>query len=491
MNIHTAPFEKEKIHHEESVSMAEVVSAMTFALDLTEAARPGHALRSCLLGMRLAEALGVPHNARASLYYALQLKDVGCSNNAARMTRIVGGDERAAKSIAKMADWTRPHRPEMRTIKLLWANVLPKKNLARRALRMARIGLTQHRNNKQMIDLRCERGASILSRLEMGHAAAEAVLRLDEHWDGKGYPDGLRGDDIPLAARICAVAQNLDVFAEDGEEAAMKVLRKRSGRWFDPDVVWMAELLYTQGTLWTDARPNDDVERTRAAVLAIEPNKGQRVGPDWVNKLCEAFADVVDVKSHFTTRHSALVAELAVEIGREMRVGPDRLLLLRRAGLMHDLGKLSVPNVILEKEGKLEKEEWAVIKRHPGQSRVILERVEMFTEMAKIAGEHHEKLDGTGYPLGIRGDDLSLETRILVVADCYTALAEKRPYRRALSAKEALAALRPEIPDKMDEDCFRALERVVLQKTTMARWSGAHGLAQPPPARQNAVEFIT
>jgi putative nucleotidyltransferase with HDIG domain len=446
------------------VSLSEVISAMTFALDLTEGADPGHALRSCLLGIRLAEALSVPKEAQASLYYALLLKDVGCSNNAARMTQIVGGDDRAAKAIAKLADWTRPHRAEMRVVKGLWIHVLPGKSFVRRVVHFARIGLTQHKNNRQMIELRCERGAEIVRMLELGADAAETVRRLDEHWNGKGYPEGLKGQRIPLLSRICSVAQNLDVFAEDGPKAALTILRKRKGRWFDPDIVRMAEHLDKNGTLWVDARREDSAERTRAAVVALDPGLQMQMGSAGVDRVCEAFAGVVDAKSPFTYEHSIRVAGMAVEIAREMGMEPERVNLVRRAALLHDLGKLSVPNTILDKTSGLTKEEWAVVARHPGLTRSILERVSSFQELATVAGQHHEKLDGTGYPEGLMAAELSMESRVLVVADCYTALEEPRPYRGAVPPEEILTILAESVPQKLDAACHAALTRVVKRR---------------------------
>ena len=196
------------------ISLPEVLSALSFALDLTEGAVPGHALRSCLFGMRLGARLGLTDAQMTNLYYALLLKDVGCSSNAARLCQIIGGgDERRVKAGVKLEDWTRPDRPKLSTLRLLWDTVLPEANPLARVAGIARIGLTQHRNNEEVIKLRCDRGAHILRKLGLGDAAAEAVRGLDEHWDGTGYPECRIGEAIPIEARVLAVAQHLDVFA--------------------------------------------------------------------------------------------------------------------------------------------------------------------------------------------------------------------------------------------------------------------------------------
>ncbi len=447
--------------------LSEIISALTFALDLTEGAVPGHALRSCLLGMRLADTIGMSTPLQASLYYALLLKDCGCSSNASRMYKIVGGDDRALKSAAKLADWTKPLRPDARTLKSVWDQVAPGKALPLRTLRMMRIALTQHRNNRVMIEMRCNRGADIMRRLEMDDNAAGAVRHLDEHWDGSGYPEGLKGDSIPLFARLCALAQNLDVFyTEDGPDASIAVARARSGSWFDPELVRAAESLHAGGRLWDYCDPAA-LETTRTAVLALDPRMEAELSPERVDRICEAFAEVVDAKSPFTFRHSLGVANVATEIAEEMGMPPAQVRWLRRAALLHDVGKLSVPNSMLEKPGKLTDEEFAVLRLHPGLSRSILERISTFRDLAVIAGEHHEKLDGSGYPNGLRAEDLSTESRLLAVADIFAALAENRPYRPGFELAKCMSILQVMVPHQLDGSCFEALQ------SASHRWGGS------------------
>ena len=180
------PVEKKTLH------LAEIISALSFALDLTEGAVAGHAVRSCLLGMRIAERAGLAQAALRELYYALLLKDIGCSSNAARMCQIVGGDDRAVKAGVKLVDWTKPHKPDLTALKLFWNEVLPGANPVAKTVRIAKIALTQHHNNEEMIALRCDRGASIIRKIGLPEATASCVRSLDEHWNGSGYPDRLR-----------------------------------------------------------------------------------------------------------------------------------------------------------------------------------------------------------------------------------------------------------------------------------------------------------
>ena len=319
---------------DDSISLSEIISALSYALDLTEGVVHGHALRSCLLGMRIAEEAKLPAEQTSGLYFALLLKDIGCSSNASRMCQIVGGDDRAMKAVARFEDWTKPHK-----FKMLWKNVLPNSSPAVKFARILRMGATRQSNNREMISLRCDRGAGILSKLGMGPVAADAVRSLDEHWDGSGYPDSLMGEQIPLAARICAVAQHLDVFSSArGALSAIDTLIERSGTWFDPQLVRIVLSLHHRGVLWTNCSGKDTEEDTRRAVLDLDSGSRHHLQPSQIDQICEAFADVVDAKSHFTYRHSQGVADAAFAIAQEMGLSAERVQTVRRAALLHDIG---------------------------------------------------------------------------------------------------------------------------------------------------------
>jgi putative nucleotidyltransferase with HDIG domain len=443
----------------EMLSFAEIISALSFAIDLTEGAVPGHAVRCCIMGMRIAREFGLAADQLPALYYALLLKDAGCSNNAARMCQIVGGDDRHVKNGAKLQDWTKPHKPSLSTMKLLWHEVLPGASIRAKLARIVQIAMMQHQNNEEMITLRCERGAEIARKLGLSSLTAESIRGLDEHWDGSGYPDRMRCESIPLLARILAVAQHLDVFAcERTPDEALQVLRERSGSWFDPAIVRVALTLAREQKLWTDCLPSDDADAARVLAIALQPDTADGIYAEEIDRICEAFADVVDAKSPFTYRHSMGVAEVAQEIAKELELTEQRCQLVRRAALLHDLGKLAVPNTILDKTSNLSPEEWAVVVEHPRLTREILMRIKPFEDMAVIAGAHHERLDGSGYPMKLRGDELCLEARVIAVADFYCALTEDRPYRMGIPHEDAMAILRSQA-HALDERCIDALER--------------------------------
>ena len=148
-------------------------------------------------------------------------------------------------------------------------------------------------------------------------------------------------------------------------------------------------------------------------------------------------------------------------VAAEMGYGGDRRRWLRRAALLHDIGKLGVSNSILDKNGKLDDEQWREMRHHATLSETILERVTPFRDMARIGGGHHERLDGKGYPRGLKGDEIEPDTRIVSVADVFDALTADRPYRAAMPVEKALGIMRADVGTAFDPACLAALERAL------------------------------
>ena len=455
------------------IDMPELISALSYALDLTEGAVPGHALRSCVIGMRIGMKAGLSQAELSDLYYALLLKDIGQTSNAAHRSGIVDGQSHIHLSQNPRDNWRGLHTasrvspPPRKTI--IQSPIMKPETIADNSLTashepfdlLARIGrpvLPLPPPQEDFFTPSWDRSAGIIGKIGLSSAAAEAVRAIDEHWDGTGQPGRWRGYRIPTLARIAAIAQHLDVFASDkGPDNAVAVMWTRSGKWFDPELVKIAASLHRNKTLWKGCLDILPEQETRAAVLELEPRAGLRLGPDRIDRICEAFSDVVDAKSPFTVVHSLGVADSAMMIAETMGLPPKRTQFVRRAALLHDLGKLCIPTSVLEKQGKLTAEEFMLVKQHPALTRKILSRIPAFRELAQVAGSHHEKLDGTGYPNNLRGEVLSLETRIVAVADVYTALSEERPYRESLDLDQISDIMSRDIPGKLDPQCFEAL----------------------------------
>lgn len=422
--------------------------------------------------MRIAHRAGLKPELLSELYFALLLKDIGCSSNAARVSQIIGGDDRVIKAGVKLEKWTNPYNASRSSLALFWGATLPDADPIRRLARLARIVLNADKNNMELVAMRCERGAGIVRKLGFSETVADAVRSLDEHWDGRGYPRRTRADSIPILSRILSVAQHLDIFATARSTAiALDVLRERSKTWFDPALVQIAIILDAEGTLWSGASALDDHDATLRLAISLAPHERTPLAHQEIDRVCEAFAEVVDAKSPFTYSHSLGVAEIAFRIARTLRLPDAACQLVRRAGLLHDLGKLSVPNTILDKSGDLSNEERRHVQQHPRLTRQILGRIQSLRQIAAIAGAHHEKLDGSGYPDHLTARDLPIEARILAVADIYRALTENRPYRPGLTHRQVMRLLRADTPTKLDGSVVEALE-------TSHR---AGNLPSPPP----------
>ena len=447
----------------ETIRVSEVISALSYALDLVEGQPMGHSARSCILGMRIGAEIGLPVPVQADLYYSLLIKDAGCSSNASRLFQIVCGDEIRAKAGVKTTDWT---RTGWESLQYAIAHVAVGKPLLTRIAALLRAAHNQQQKSCELIKIRCERGASVARRMGFSEQVAQGIHSLDEHWDGGGYPDSLRCERIPLFSRVALLSQTLEVFWRSlGPDAAIDVVHARSGTWFDPRVVRAIDSLARRGALWKDLASLDLL----AIVSSLEPVEmklpltGQRI-----DNICIAFAEVIDAKSPFTYRHSAGVAEAAVGIAKTLGLSPTETTLIRRAALLHDIGKLSVPNSILEKPDKLDSSEWDIVKRHPFYSLEILRRIPGFGRLSEIAACHHERLDGKGYFRNFDADKLDTSCRIIAVADVYDALASARPYRGALPPETVFSIMAKDTPHALDRDCFEALVATLSPGSTTA-----------------------
>src|SRR4029079_11143666 len=228
------------------VPLSEVIGALSYALDLTEGEPPGHAVRTCMIGMRIAQELGLGEGERADLFYALLLKDAGCSANSARMAALFSVDARHAKRSSKRVDWARSYTAFLWTLR----TVAPGGSWRSRASQLMSIR-QETEITRSLMRARCERGAEIARLLGLGAGTADAIRALDEHWDGHGQPQGQRGDEIPLGGRILCLAQTVEIFhAQRGLDAALHVAERRSGGWFDPKLVSLLKRTVADTAFW-------------------------------------------------------------------------------------------------------------------------------------------------------------------------------------------------------------------------------------------------
>jgi HD-GYP domain-containing protein (c-di-GMP phosphodiesterase class II) len=441
--------------------LAELLSALSHALDLTEGQPKGHCIRCCWIGTQIGMKLKLWPQELSDLYYTLLLKDLGCSSNAARICQLYLADDISFKRDFKLIDGSLPQ-----ALRFVLGHTGLETGLAERFRAIINILRNGGEISRELIEARCHRGAEIAARMRFSQAVCDGIQNLDEHWDGNGKPEGKREADIPLFSQIALLAQVVDVFnVSNGPEAALREIRNRSGSWFGPDVVEAFAEVQAENDFWEILREDD----LPAFVLSLEPAHAKRyVDEDYLDEIATAFAQVIDAKSTFTRGHSERVAVFTDMIAEELGFSRERRRWLNRGALLHDIGKLAISNSILDKNGKLTDEEFAVIKSHPVHSENILASISVFADLAPIAGGHHEKLNGKGYPRGLKDDEINLETRIVTTADIFDALTADRPYRPAMPVAQAYAIMAKDLGTAIDPICFKALQDALARADSAA-----------------------
>jgi HD-GYP domain-containing protein (c-di-GMP phosphodiesterase class II) len=435
------------------VRRSEVIAAFTYALDLTEGQPQGHSVRCCFIASTLGRELGLDESTAGVIYYATLLKDLGCSSNAARVHELFQADDLAFKRA-----WKTVAPSRAAAVRFIAGNTARGAPAKRRAAPLVRALAGSQAIAQELTETRCTRGAAIARDLRFGESVARAIYRLDEHWDGSGRPGGLRGERIPVASRLALLAQVADVFHQaGGRERAIDEVGRRAGSWLDPELAGVFARVAERGTFWAQLESSTIDVR----VNAIAPDESKDIDEDYLDAIAAAFGRVIDAKSPFTAGHSSRVADLAVGLGECLGVVPARLTRLRRAALLHDIGKLGVSSAILEKPGKLSAGEWEAMRGHAGLTQAILGRIGAFADMAPIAAAHHERLDGKGYPLRLCDRSIGVETRIITLCDVYDALSSDRPYRKAMPVERALAVMEGDVGTAFDPDGFAALKSIV------------------------------
>lgn len=440
-----------------TTSLAEILGAFSYALDLTEGQPQGHSLRACWIASRMAQALRLDAEGRRTVYYATLLKDLGCSSNAARVAELYLADDRSFKHDFKLlGEGIGP------TLRFVMGKTGAQSPMGERARAIAKILREGREIAQDLIQTRCTRGADIARRLRFSPDVAGAIAALDEHWDGSGKPAGLRGEQIPLASRLALLAQIADVFLQAGGPlAARQEVAARAGTWFDPFLARLFLKLSQYQEFWADLA--DPLLEIR--LRALEPQEARvELDEAYLDDIAAAFGAVIDAKSPYTSGHSERVGQYAGAVGGVLGLGGGQLAQLRRAAILHDVGKLAVSSRVLEKPGALDEAEWIEMRGHAAHTAEILSRIGPLRSMAMVAASHHERLDGKGYPLGLEASMIAREARIITVCDFYDALTADRPYRAAMPQEKALGIIRSEAGKAVDPQCFEALEQVVLRE---------------------------
>jgi HD-GYP domain-containing protein (c-di-GMP phosphodiesterase class II) len=296
----------------------------------------------------------------------------------------------------------------------------------------------------------CEVAEQLADRLGLGPGVQGDLLFFNERWDGKSFLKRARGEDVPIAVRVVHVAECATLYAEiGGVEAAIEKVRERSGGAFDPRLAELLErdaaaLLAPEGELWD-------------SVVASAPRERPLEDAELDGALA-AIGEFADLKSPFTVGHSAGVARLAEAAARQAGLPEEDANLLRRAGLVHDVGRAGVPAPIWEKPEPLTRGEWEQVRLHAYHGERVLDRSPGLSQLAATAALHHERCDGSGYHRGAGARGLSQPARLLAAADAFHAMTEPRPHRPARSSEAAAAELRADArAGRLDADAVEAV----------------------------------
>ena len=417
------------------VRLAELVGALSLGVDLGFGQPMEHVLRQCLIALRLAELIELDEETRAAVYYTALLVNVGCHSDAHEQAKWFGDD------IALKADKYAEH--DLRSLRAM-AAAMRRIGSGNPPLHRLRVGLafvmSGHREVDDMIAQHAEIARGLADELGLPAQVLTAIGAAYERWDGRGWPDGVGGTAIPIAARLAQLAEFVEVAHRlGGPPAATALARRRAGSQFDPA---LCELLCADPSAILGGL---DEVGTWEAVIDAEPALAVVLSGERFDAALLAIANFVDLKSPYMLGHSRAVAELTVAAGARLDLADADLRTLYRAGLVHDFGRLGVSNAIWDKRAPLGAGERERVRMHPYLTERILHSSETLAPLGAIAVQHRERLDGSGYPRGLRGNAISRFARILGAADAFQAMCEPRPHRAALSEEDAAAQLRADV----------------------------------------------
>ncbi len=412
-----------------------LLGGLSVVTDLGSGSPMEESLKRCLVATRLARALGCPAPEVHDIVYVALLEHLGCTafshENAA-----VWGDDIAATRQAFLANWAEPS-DLLRTFVpgVAAATGRPRPRVLATALTAGR------RMDRLGPPATCEVARDASRRLGLPDTVQRSLAHVMSMWNGKGFPP-VAGDAIPACTRVMHVASTAVMFSQHaGTQAALEQVRRRSGTYLDPSIA---------AAFSPDLLDGIDELDAFAAVLDAEPDPVYLVDQQQLDEVARTFGDLADLKSPSLHGHSSGVGDLAAEAARELRL-PDATV-VRSAGYLHDVGRVGISSRIWDKPGPLTAGERDQVELHPYYSERILARVPELAPLGKLAGGHHERLDGSGYHRAVNGSAVTLTSRVLAAADRYRTLVEDRPHRAALSPSEAAGRLRADVrAGRLDE----------------------------------------
>jgi HD-GYP domain-containing protein (c-di-GMP phosphodiesterase class II) len=317
----------------------------------------------------------------------------------------------------------------------------------------------------------CRIGENNINSFPFLTSPENVILYHHEKFDGSGF-FGINGLEIPLMSQLISFADILDLkfdlrnaFKNDGHRKEINIfIKSHAGTYFAPDLTEIALQVISEIELWKDLSDGMIDEALKRTV----PSHKREMSFEEIHSITKIFSHIIDAKSKFTMMHSSELTKLMSRMAKFYNIKGDEFWKLMIASDLHDLGKLGISNSILDKPGPLTDEEFEIIKGHPVTAKQNLVKVQGFAEISEWAYNHHEKLNGTGYPRGLTAEKLDFNSRLLACLDIYQALGEVRPYREAMTHDESIKIMRRMVVDGLidpdiTEDIAKQLKIIRLE----------------------------
>lgn len=431
----------------DGVRLAELVAALSLATDLGLGQPQQHIIRQTLLATRMAELEGLPDDERTAIFYVSLLAWVGCVADAHEMAKWFG-DDMAVRANSYLVDMA-----GLAMMRFMIGHVASGSSPIRRLTMIGRFLAGGSKEVEHSMSTHCETSGELSLRLGLGPEVRDPLQHAFERWDGKGSPAGLAGPEIARIMRIIHVANDVEAFHRiGGVDAAVQMVRSRRGTEFDPELV--DHFCAHTDELFASIDELDGWD----TLIGTDGALGRELTDDELDHALEAFADYADVKSPYTLGHSRGVARLAEAAAATVGLPTDDVTLVRRAGLVHDVGVIGVSAGILDKVERLTETERERIRTHPYLTARTFSKPTALASIGQLAAMHHERMDGSGYPSGLGAGAIPMTARVIAAADVYHALLEPRPHRAAMLPDTAQQVLTAEVTDgRLDGDAVRAV----------------------------------
>ncbi len=424
----------------------EVLASLSVAIDLGLGQPAEHMLRSAVIACRLAERLGLSRQQVSTTYYSTLVMWIGCHADSQEYSRWFG-DDIAVRREAYLVDWA-----GLPYLRFLLGNIAKGEPVGRRARVLTTLLRDARGQLATMIHSHCTSAAALARHLGFGEDVERSLAFTFERYDGQGLPRGVSGEAIPVEMRIASLADIAEVHHRlYGVDGAVAMARSRRGGQFAPEVVDA----FTADPDSLIPAPDEDLW---SCALALAPDAEIRLDAAGLDALVCAIGDFVDLKCPFTLGHSRNVASLAHAAAQVLDLAAAETSTVRLAGHLHDVGRIGVSNLAWSKPQKLSEAEWERVRMHPYFTERVLSRIPALHGVAVVARSHHEHLDGSGYPLGLRAQALGRPERLLAAAVAYRSGLEPRPYREALTPEGAAARLTARVAaGALDGGCVEAV----------------------------------